>query len=384
MNPRRKERARVGASLRAPPRTRFTWPERPLARLPRLSALALLALVALALAWSALGTRAPADPPLYRSPSTRTPIADLALHARIAERVRAGEDYYRTAPAEQRDAGEAPRSSLTVRLPTLTWLNARLGRGVMGLVAALLLIANLFAWHRALALRTTAPERIAAMPLLLLAGFAVMEPHAGLAHELVAGLLLSLSLALYRPGFAAPALLTLAAALAIRELAAPFALAWLALALVEKRWKEAGALALLLALFAAALALHRQAIAALLTPTDYAALGWSGLEGPALFTSALAAFTPLTYLAHWLAGPSALLPLVGWIGLGGRLGALATLWFAGFALLMVLLARATDLVWVLMILPAYAAGLAFVPRALADVARAARIKAPLASAARGR
>jgi hypothetical protein len=71
-----------------------------------------------------------------------------------------------------------------------------------------------------------------------------------------------------------------------------------------------------------------------------------------------------------VAGPLALLPLLGWIALGGRLGLFAALWFAGFALLMALAARPDNFYWVLMVLPAYGAGLAFVPRALADLVRA--------------
>lgn len=334
----------------------------------------MLALLALALAWSALPWPAPVAP----SPTgTRQAAAaagqggDFALYARLAERVAGGENYYAAALAEHRARAYPVRPFVTVRLPTLALANARLGRGPAGLLVVALLLANLAAWHRALADRLSLPERLAIVPLAFLAGFAAFEPRAGLSHELVAGLLLSLALALYRPGLLWPALVATAAALAVRELALPFALLWLCFAWVERAWREAGALAVVIGLFAAGLALHAFMVEQFLQPGDLASPGWGGLQGPRLFLDALIRFTPLLAAPPWLAGPLALLPLVGWLGLGGRLGLFAVLWFTGFALVLALFARAENFYWVLMVLPAYAVGLALVPRALADLARAA-------------
>jgi hypothetical protein len=83
--------------------------------------------------------------------------------------------------------------------------------------------------------------------------------------------------------------------------------------------------------------------------------------------AALARFSVMLYLPAWLAGPLALLPLLGWIGLGGRMGLFASLWFGGMLLALALFARPDNAYWIVLILPAYAAGLAFVPRALADL-----------------
>ena len=68
----------------------------------------------------------------------------------------------------------------------------------------------------------------------------------------------------------------------------------------------------------------------------------------------------------------AVLPLLGWLGLGGRLGLFATLWFAGFLTMVALFARPENFYWVQLTLPALFAGFAFVPRALADLASAIR------------
>lgn len=379
LSPDRRARARLGASLLAPSPLRRTFPDRPLRRLPRWGALAVLALLALALAWSATADPVPArawpaseQRRAVEGPAVEGQGGDFALYARIAERVAAGESYYPAALAEHRAHNYPVRPFVTVRLPTLAWVNARLGRGPAGLLVVALLLANLAAWYRALADRLALPERLAILPLAFLAGFAAFEPRAALSHELVAGLLLSLALALYRPGLTWPALVALAAALAVRELALPFALLWLAFALGERRWREAGALAIVIGLFAAGLALHAFMVEQFLLPGDQGSPGWGDRQGPRLFIEALIRFTPLLALPPWLAGPLALLPLVGWLGLGGRLGLLAALWFTGFALVLALFARAENFYWVLMVLPAYALGLALVPRALADLARASR------------
>ena len=72
--------------------------------------------------------------------------------------------------------------------------------------------------------------------------------------------------------------------------------------------------------------------------------------------------------------PLAILPLLGWLGLGRRLGLFATMWFTGFFTAMALFARPENFYWAQMVLPLYFAGFAFAPRALADLLAAARGK----------
>jgi hypothetical protein len=148
-------------------------------------------------------------------------------------------------------------------------------------------------------------------------------------------------------------------------------LLWAAFALLERRWRELAATLALLALFGAGMALHAEAVDAARLAGDRASLGWSELIGPRMVLASLAELTPLLALPPALAAPLALLPLVGWLGLGGRGGLFAALWFAGFALAVSLLARSGNFYWVLLMLPAYGAGLALAPRAIADLAAAA-------------
>ena len=132
-------------------------------------------------------------------------------------------------------------------------------------------------------------------------------------------------------------------------------------------------------LFAAGMALHAQAVIAQQLPGDLVSPGWTGFQGPALPLFGIVTVTLLQMLPVWLAAPLAVLPMLGWLGLGGRLGLFATLWFAGYALAVGLFARQENFYWLALLIPAYGAGLALVPRSLADLTAALRGRLPRAA-----
>ncbi|WP_301752133.1 hypothetical protein [uncultured Erythrobacter sp.] len=352
---------------------------RPFAHLPRWAAALVLALLAVAMGWSALAT-APGDQP-ERATVAATPATspkpqdrakgDMALYARIAARVTAGEGYYSAALDEQRVSNYPTRPFVAVRLPTLAMLQAVIGVDGVRYAQMALVLACLWALNRREAPLAPWPERLGASALLVLGGAAALNPVAGLDHDFSAGLCLTLALLLYRRERWWPALIAAALALAIRELAAPFVLLWLAFALAEQRWREAGAVAALLALFAGGLVLHFAAVEAGRLPSDLASQGWSGLAGYRLSLTALAQLTGLRLLPFSLAAPLAILPLVGWAAIGGRIGLFAMLWFAGLFTMMALFARPENFYWVQLALPAYGIGLAFAPRGLFDLFQSA-------------
>jgi hypothetical protein len=86
----------------------------------------------------------------------------------------------------------------------------------------------------------------------------------------------------------------------------------------------------------------------------------------------LMSVTPLGQIPWSLGAPLALLPLLGWAALGKRAGLFATLWFAGYFLATSLFARQVNFYWLSLVLPAYGAGLALVPRAVVDLISALR------------
>ncbi len=353
---------------------------RPLAHLPRRAAVLILALLAAAMAW-AITAAAPVDraeraritAKAEAAPAAARPKAsgDLALYARIAERVSAGEGYYAAAIAEQRASNYPTRPFIAVRQPTLAWLQALIGvDAVRGLELALV-AACLWAANMRLRGLVALPERAAALVLLALGGAAAVVPLAGLIHELWAGLWLTFALLLYRPERWWPALLAAAAALAVRELAAPFVLLWVGFALAARRWREAAGVAALLAVFAGAMALHFAAVEAARMPGDLASQGWDALTGYGLPLMAVARLTGLALIPVSLAAPLAILPLIGWAAIGGRLGLFALLWFAGLFTMIALFARPENFYWAQLALPAYGLGLAFAPRGAYELANRA-------------
>ncbi|WP_285713807.1 hypothetical protein [Erythrobacter oryzae] len=354
---------------------------RPFPHLPRWAAALVLALALAAAAAGALSAaRAPTSGPADRSATPAHAAAprteahsvtrakgDMALYARIAARVAAGEGYHAAALAEHRASGYPTRPFVTVRLPTLAWLQAAIGAdGVRWLALALVAAAIAALVWRAVPLASI-EERVIAAALLAAGGGAALSPVAAYDHDFIAGVLLSLALLVWRPERWWPALLAAAAALAVRELAAPFVVLWLAFALAEGRRHEVLALAALLALFAGGLAAHALAVDALQLPGDLASQGWDARAGYGVPLAGLLELTGLRHLPPILAAPLAVLPLIGWAGLGGRMGLFATLWFTGLATMMALFARPQNYYWVELILPAYAIGLAFAPRALAEL-----------------
>ncbi len=354
--------------------------ERPLARLPRRGAVALLLGLAAALALAAATASAPPPPREHDDAQEATGESgprkhgDLALYHRIADRVDAGEDYYIAATDEHRAASYPTIPFVTVRLPTLYWIHKLVGEKGLQILGWLVLLATVLAWERKLAPRTNLAERTFAAICLFMSATTVFTPHVLLMHDIPAGLLLSLAMGLYHRRVWWPALLVAGAAIFIREIAAPFVLLWLAFALAERRWREAGAIAALLVVFAVALFFHAQAVEAVRLPSDQHSPGWTGMLGVDWVLQSLSRLTPLLFLPPAWAAPLALLPLFGWLGLGGHTGAFAVLFFAGMGLAMALFARVENYYWVMLVLPVYAVGLALVPRALFETLIALRQK----------
>ena len=357
------------------------WFGRPLASLPRMAAILALLAIAAACIWSVWATgrlihadqqRSAALEAAQRAAPIKGATGDLGLYRAIDARMAQGQGYYHAAIAEHLAHDFPTKPFFTIRSPVLaegTVLFGANGWRLIAITALALSLAGLIGLPPSVA---NTPERFAAALLLVLGGLGAFIDIAGLVHELIAGLLLSASLLFYRPGRWVPSLLLAAAALAVRELALPFLLLWLAFAMIERHRTQVLALLCVLGFFAVGMALHAQAVIALRQPGAPASPGWWGLDGPQAFLEGILRLTPLSVLPLALGAPLALLPLLGWIGLGGRLGWFAALWFGGFALAMAIFARPDNFYWGMMVLPAYGAGLAFVPRAILTLVDRAR------------
>lgn len=346
---------------------------RPLTRLPRWGAVAMLLALVLSLAWTATATTQ-----LARTESARVAarpkdrIGDLELYRLINNRVERGESYYVASLAEQRAHSYPTSPFVTVRLPTLAYIDAAVNSQAAKIIGAGLLLIGILLWvHRLGMVNTMMLERMGAAVCILLGGVGMFRESALRFHEMPSGTLLMIAMALYRPDRWWPAFIAAALALSIRELALPFLMLWTAFALFQRSWREAAALVAVMLVFAVGMYFHAQAVAPHVLPTDLKSPGWDALNGPRLPLFALARMSSMVVLPAWLGACLALLPIVGWLALGGRLGLFASLWFIGFFLIMSLFARTNNNYWVIMMLPAYFAGFAFVPRALVELVQVA-------------
>ncbi|MCP5385209.1 MAG: hypothetical protein H6916_00140 [Novosphingobium sp.] len=337
-----------------------------LAHLPRpIAALIAIAFVAAGL-WC---FAAPPKAPAIAAPGQYT---DLMLYRDVTLAVQTGEPYHQAATRLQRAHGYPTQPFVTVRLPTLYLALAKFGAKPMQFAALGLLLANLVAWAAALPAILKPVERIGALLGLVLAGAAIGSIDLLGFSELWCGLLLSLALALrlHRPERWWPVVLAVGIALAIRELALPFALLGAAFALWQRRWRELAAWGLLLALFAGGLVLHAQAVMAEIRPGDIVSPGWSAGQGLRGLLTALA------YTTVWQQAPlpwamlACLIPALGWLALSGRGAPFALLLLGGYALMLALFARPDNFYWGFVLLPAWFIGYALIPRALGQLVRA--------------
>jgi hypothetical protein len=325
----------------------------PLDRLPPPTAWAVL-LVVVALIIAGLVTSLAAKP-ITRRDSTN----DAGLYARVIDRVRAGESYYSATVSEQRLGGYPLRPFVAVRPPLLTLSMAKLPtaesrRAAVGLLA--ILTFGAWAW-RLLALRLE-PLKFTLALIALASGIVpAFASQAYLFHEVWAGLLVALSLAVYRRNAWAPSLAIGLLAVLTRELAFPYLGVMAMFAVFERRWGEAAAWIVAMAVFAVALGLHAAAVGATTTLADPASQGWLGLDGlaGALRTAqwnVLGQLAPKGTIA--LLFPLALLGLLGWPDeRGSRAAFLVFGYAAGFCVV----GRPDTSYWGLLIAPLWPLGL---------------------------
>ena len=308
---------------------------------------------------------------------------DLALYDRVIQRIGRGENYYVAVAEEHRKSDYPLRPGVAVRLPTLAYLDLWLGDRGQGsdvlvpgemLAALALLLAVVWAWWKRLGAEPGGArfQRIGTALMFMGASLGLNRYYFVL-HELWAGMLIALSLALHRPGQRwLGAVLVAALALAIREHALPYVMLMAALALWRRDWKEGAAWLAVIAAFCAYLGLHLYFVAQQVRPDDVTGPSWLMLRGLSGWLSSVVLSSNLRFLPHYVAGPLVLLMVLGWAGWRSPLGSTATLLFLGYGLLFMVAGRADNFYWGAVIAPEMFVGLAFMPRAVRSLAKAAR------------
>ena len=303
-------------------------------------------------------------------PNPRGKDHDLALYDRVVEHVRRGDPYYPAVVGEQR--GHYPVTpGFAVRLPTLAFIEAAVGVVGEWIAAIALFAAVLLAWWRRLGEEPGGrAHRLVAMVLLGWLAARGLYGYFFVLHELWAGMLLALAFGLHRRGRWHGAFAAAALALAIRELALPFVLLMAATAAWRRDWRQVAAWVLLVAVFAAGMALHFHLVAEQTRPTDIPSGSWLALRGLSGWLSNAVLASNLRIIDHSLAGVLVILAMLGWAGWRSDAGAFGFWLYGGYGVAFMIAGRWENFYWGEIIGPAQLVGLAFAPRALASLVEA--------------
>ena len=332
-----------------------------------------LAVITLLSAATYLALDTPPPPAATHAVSERSDDhGDVLLYESIVDNVRHGGDYYTVAADALRSGNYPMRPFVTFRLPTLAVVQALMPPWASLALLWTLALGVLVAWYlRVAPAFARAPPRIVALVLLAGGMVILVQPDLVAFHEVWAGLLIALSLALRRPGrWIEAAALGLAACL-IRETAALYVAVMAVLALAEGQRREALGWLAGLGVLAATVAAHAHAVAQVVEPLDPASPGWAGLLGFGFFVGAMTASTALSQIPLALAAPLVGLALVGWAAWREPLALRALTTLALYATLLGIAGRVDTFYWGFLVAPLLLPGLAFVPDGLRDLLAAA-------------
>lgn len=305
-------------------------------------------------------TAAPAKPKVANE--------DLLLYQKINARVGAGEEYYAVASDELRKGNYPLKPFVTFRQPTLAHIMGTLGPSLSFALLCLLTAATLFAWWRRLDGAFDDPGRRITGVMLVGAGAAlVAQPQYAVMHELWAGLLMALALALRKQVHWGWVLAVAAIALFVRELALPFVLLFAAAALFEKNWRELAGWSALLITFAFLFYLHATHVAAAVRPEDPSSPGWLSIGGWHGFLQTMRLTSAIRVLPDALGNMLVILSIFGWLSWRTSTGLVGSLFLLGYGLIFMVLGRPDNFYWGLLVAPVLLLGLAFLPRAFGDL-----------------
>jgi hypothetical protein len=329
----------------------------PRACLAALSALALMILISLVLNPQPIKL-APADLPADA-------MTDPILYATVIKAVANGDNYYVAAAREHRRGGFPLKPFVTVRMPTLAVVSAKLGPSLIKLTMFALIGACVCAWYVRLRDQFE-PEAIGytALGVIAVSTIVMSLPTFLLFHEAWAAPLIALSLALRTPERYRASIIIGLLAVLVRELALPYLLLMGFVAACEKRWTEVLGWSIGVALAGVAIALHAQAVASVVLPADLGSQGWNGMAGWAFFVSAMSNVTLLILLPEWLARIAVPLSLFGWVAWKSDVSLRVTGLLLGYAALLMVFARPENFYWGVLIAPLVLVGLCFAPAGL--------------------
>lgn len=291
---------------------------------------------------------------------------DRDLYQAVTARVQAGENYYTAAAAEQRAHGYPTKPAVTFREPTEAWLLAALRFDfARGAVLFALAVFTALAIHRALEHAGVATLGRVAGLTLAATGIAICGVRAApYLHEIWAGLLISSSLAVWRPGRYGWSVCLAFAACLFREIATPVLLVMAGCAVVERRWREAAAWCAATAVFGGVALAHLWFASRQALPTDITSAAWAAIGGWRFIVATARQNILLAWMPAAAVSVIVALALLGMAHAEGFWGRrLAAVTFS-FAAVFWFVGRPDNYYWGGLYAPLLPLGLLYAPRAL--------------------
>jgi hypothetical protein len=296
---------------------------------------------------------------------------DFLLFHRLAEHVRAGENYHDAAFREMRAHRFPTGSPFNFRTPTYAWVLGVLpsdtwGRGLLMVIALAALVANFRADLSDLSLAG------AVLGGLFLFGIAMWtwDPVSIYNQEIWASMLIALSLGLLGLGRRYPAIAVGVLALFFRELALPYCLLAGGVAFWHRRRLEAALWLSGVALYFLFLGWHAHEVFQRMTPEDQARSDWLCFGG-LKFDLVTSRMSELLYSAPgWVVAVYLWLALIGLVGWRGDRGSLAACTVVAYLAAFSVVGNPYNCYWGLLYTPLLAFGLPRAPAAIADLVHA--------------
>jgi hypothetical protein len=255
--------------------------------------------------------------PIPNLAGSQTNGEDLKCYQAIVSRIHAGENYYSAAGYELRRMGYATASVFNWRLPLLAWFLGILPFPKIGqAIAFFIAVAILFIWLKVFQYNKYSSWQIV-LGGFILSGPLIYSviPGPFLMHEFWAGSFIALSLALFAHGWRYTSALAGLAALFLRELALPFVIIMLMLALREGKRREALLWFVGIIVFGVEFFIHWFTVSTLVAGSDKVLQGGWIVFGGWPFVLNTAQMHPFLMLAPaWIAAVIVPISLLGLIG----------------------------------------------------------------------
>lgn len=301
-------------------------------------------------------------------------LDDAKLYEAVARRVRHGQDYYAAAALELNRRGYPTGSIFNWRTPAYAWIFGSWPWPGSG--RAVLLATTLLASAAAGAMASGGSRRPArytvAVAFLFLASYGwVFYPEPPYFMELWSGLFLFFACYMVEADQWVWCVLSTAAALALRELAFPFAVLVFIEALRRRRWGAALGLCLVMAVFLAGLAWHSRCVAQQAQTAAPVFRHWIAFGGGAFVVSSTRMNYLLAFLPDWCAAPYLPLALLGLAGTRGAGYSLAAFGAFSYTIIFLFVGIDFNYYWGWMSTPLLVLGFVRSPRVLRDLWAAA-------------